>query len=868
MPLNNLKDFNFKISYDPSYDGIDVLQDFYIPCLSVSKRYDRCSAYFSSATLKSFGHGLQKFCSNDGHIRFIFSCEIDENELSIIEKAYEEKMNNLEGNIDKTADYDYEIANLSYLIAKGIAEVKIAFMLKNKSSLMHIKSGLFEDFDGNKVYFDGSGNETNAGILLNAEVFNVFNNFNGANEYVNNGENRFNKIWDNTYSPNSIITLYPCGKLFEKLKSYSRNRTFDSQEELFEYEDCVYADIDRKNKSIILKDYTSNYLLSIPMVLKTKFLNKRENNGKNTYIVSELSLNSLKTIKKTIEMFGGKCILSLNADLYIEEVDLELDKRNKLGVSIKNKENIELWNTEYLKFKNVVNYETETHLKEKQLENAFYHYCMKSSANFSVPGTGKTFISYGLFAYLSSKFRTNNEVNSLVVFGPLNCFKAWTEEGTKIFGQKRNLNIFNIANHHNDFISCIKTKRYDVYLINYEYLIDKRIDLIANEILTNRTMVVFDEIHKLKSISGVRANNFIKLFSIANSKPIYKLALTGTPIPNSFEDIFNYLKILYPEDMHGIYSQISPSRLREANENPYVEEYIQKLLYPIFVRTTKKDLFVPKPEPDDLNSLGVIPSETERKLYQTIWMNYKDPLARFIRLIQASSNPKLLSIAIDSSEINSIVSEDYDENFSSYSFENVFNDDIKNLVNEIGYSSKMKKTLSFVRELVQKGEKVIIWCLFINTIDLINVQLKECKINSITICGRDSFEARNKKIDDFKYGNAQVLITNPNTLAESVSLHLSCHNAIYFEYGFNLTYLLQSKDRIHRVGLEANQKTNYYFAVSKSRDYEKLPIDELIYDRLQIKAQRMLNAIETDKLVITDVASDLEDIKDILNELL
>ena len=46
-----------------------------------------------------------------------------------------------------------------------------------------------------------------------------------------------------------------------------------------------------------------------------------------------------------------------------------------------------------------------------------------------------------------------------------------------------------------------------------------------------------------------------------------------------------------------------------------------------------------------------------------------------------------------------------------------------------------------------------------------------------------------------------MLLTNPHTLAESVSLHSVCHDAVYFEYSYNLVHPLQSKDRIHRLGL-------------------------------------------------------------------
>ena len=60
---------------------------------------------------------------------------------------------------------------------------------------------------------------------------------------------------------------------------------------------------------------------------------------------------------------------------------------------------------------------------------------------------------------------------------------------------------------------------------------------------------------------------------------------------------------------------------------------------------------------------------------------------------------------------------------------------------------------------------------------------------------------RARVIDSFKVGETSVLVTNPHTLAESVSLHGVCHDAVYFECSYNLVHLLQSKDRIHRLGL-------------------------------------------------------------------
>ena len=158
MPLSSLKEIPLKRRYDPSADGSNLLNDFYLPCLSVSNRYDRISAYFSSAILKSFCSGLHEFFANKGHIRFIFSNQISPEEMKNIEEGYKTKMDGMAEEMDKDGSFlmnDFEVCNLSYLIEHGLAEVKIAFMLNSESALCHIKAGIFEDSKGNIVYFDG-----------------------------------------------------------------------------------------------------------------------------------------------------------------------------------------------------------------------------------------------------------------------------------------------------------------------------------------------------------------------------------------------------------------------------------------------------------------------------------------------------------------------------------------------------------------------------------------------------------------------------------------------------------------------------------------------------------------------------------------
>lgn len=146
-------------------------------------------------------------------------------------------------------------------------------------------------------------------------------------------------------------------------------------------------------------------------------------------------------------------------------------------------------------------------------------------------------------------------------------------------------------------------------------------------------------------------------------------------------------------------------------------------------------------------------------------------------------------------------------------------------------------------------KKVIIWCIFKDSIKSIQEILEKMNIKAKYIMGEVELDERNKLIHDFRSGKFDVLITNPHTLAESVSLHTVCHDAIYFEYSYNLVHLLQSKDRIHRLGLPEGQYTQYYYMQDHFKyDGEDFSMDEKIYLRLQEKEKIMIDAIDNHEL--------------------
>jgi len=879
---NSLKNINIKKFYDPACDGSDLINDFYIPCLSVSKKYDRISAYFSSGVLKSFCKGLHALINNNGKIRFIFSCEINDDDLKMISQAYENKMDALVNNLENDFSLinDFEVSNLGYLIENGLAEVKIAFMLNTEASLCHLKSGIFADEQNNKIYFNGSGNETENGIFNNADQYFIFRSFvDVENDYVKIGEETFEKLWNNTYS-SKVYTAFPKGKLFEKLISYSKKRTFNSDIDFYEFNDAFFIDLDEGNKCINVYDFTKEKYLSFSTI-RQSFGTKLYLAKNNIYKTETLTLHILRDlIIGKLKLKGYSYILSETVEKYLKNADLEINKRIKLAAAIKENKNLDLRSNNFYKFKAIVDNETYLRLKDNQVKNSYFHYVMKSSADYSVPGTGKTFISYGLYAFLTSNKQNDSRIDKMLVLCPLNAFAARIDEGNNIFADKRRLSFFDIRQHSGDYENELKKRKFDVYLFNYEFFNkNDKYEILLDYLIDDKTLLICDEVHKLKSINGTRATTIINVLSNAKSKPIYKLLLTGTPMPNSFQDIYNYLKILYPDDLMSFFKNININNLKTADNNFYKAEEIKKALLPTFVRITKRDLSISIPEPDDYNTLNVLPTDMETKLYEYIWKNYSsNPLLKFIRLIQAASNPQLLKVEVDSSELEIIVNDDekeedeYGINSFLYSYNlqdngNLNSKEYIDLINSIGMSSKTKRSIDFIEKTVRNREKILVWCLFVSTIELLKSELINRGIRVESIYGIDSYDVRDQKINGFKSNEFDVLITNPNTLAESISLHKVCHKAIYLEYGFNLTYMIQSKDRINRVGLPPNQKTYYYYAISHKTEFGFGSIDELILERLDNKAKRMLNIIESNDIcVFNDGTNERDDIEYILSQ--
>jgi len=194
---------------------------------------------------------------------------------------------------------------------------------------------------------------------------------------------------------------------------------------------------------------------------------------------------------------------------------------------------------------------------------------------------------------------------------------------------------------------------------------------------------------------------------------------------------------------------------------------------------------------------------------------------------------------------------------------NTFSSELSKVLNE-GTSVKVDFACKRARELARQGEKSIIWTSFVNNVELIANRLEDIGADYIhggVDTGDDSeADTREGKIKRFHDDdNAMVLVANPAAASEGISLHKICHTAIYVDRSFNAAHYLQSVDRIHRLGLDPGVRTNIEIIECRNT------IDEVVYERLKSKVDRMAEVLKDKSLKINEDDYAFEDDTDDLS---
>lgn len=492
-------------------------------------------------------------------------------------------------------------------------------------------------------------------------------------------------------------------------------------------------------------------------------------------------------------------------------------------------------------------------LYELQLLSAYHLAFAQNACNFSVPGAGKTSVVYGAFAYLSNLNKSDKKyVDKLLIISPLSAFGPWELEYEECFGEKPS------TKRLNGSVSLDDKKQYlysldsaKITLLSYASVPSLNEELIYF-LRNNKVMVVLDEAHKIKNTNGgITATSVLDIATFCSARVV----LTGTPAPNGYEDLYNLYKFIWPTKKVIPFEVYQLKDMSKAEADSRVDTLL-KAVEPFFIRVKKSDLDIPAATENE--PIIVHMGETQRRIYDVIEKRYMGEIvsnrdnifrrdlvkARLIRLMQAATNPNLLTVPL--------------RNFASFEdFDPDVVEEDNSLINDILHYSaseipaKFIKARELIEEIINNNGKVVVWAIYVKNILDFEAYLKSCGISCRTLYGAtpvsagdeddDTTETREKIITEFHREDSlfNVIIANPFAVSESISLHKVCHNAIYMERSFNAAHFIQSKDRIHRYGLKKGTETNYYYLLSENS------VDDVIHNRLIAKETRLREIIES-----------------------
>lgn len=493
-------------------------------------------------------------------------------------------------------------------------------------------------------------------------------------------------------------------------------------------------------------------------------------------------------------------------------------------------------------------------LYELQLLSAYHLAFSQNGCNFSVPGAGKTSVVYGAFAYLSNLQPDDKKyVDKLLIISPLSAFGPWELEYAECFGEKPS------TKRLNGKVSIEDKKQYlysrtpaKITLLSYNSVPSLKDELIYF-LRNNRVMVVLDEAHKIKNTSGgITASAVLDIATYCSARVV----LTGTPAPNGYEDLYNLYKFIWPTKRVIPFEVYQLKDMSKQEADVRVSTLLDAIA-PFFIRVKKSDLGIPAATE---NPPIIVPmGEAQRRIYDVIEKKYMSDIvsskdmdfqqdlikARLIRMMQAATNPNLLSVPLQ----NFASLEGFDAGAVAEDT-SLIRDVLEYSKNEI--PAKFVKAKEIIERILSEGGKVVVWAIYVKNILDFEEYLLSNGIQCRTLYGAtpvatgdeeddDTIETREKIIEEFhkKDSSFSVIIANPFAVSESISLHKVCHNAIYMERSFNAAHFIQSKDRIHRYGLKPGIETNYYYLLSEDS------VDSVINDRLIAKETRLREIIES-----------------------
>ena len=398
-------------------------------------------------------------------------------------------------------------------------------------------------------------------------------------------------------------------------------------------------------------------------------------------------------------------------------------------------------------------------------------FLLKSSGNALLAdemGLGKTVQT---LSYVS----TEKQTFPVLIVAPLVTLKNWEREIEKFLKKKsRNGRIIESESPSVTLIRTGKSKelpKTDIYIINYELLFKRAVDLDKVGIRT----IVCDEVHNLRSKTTQKYKAIKKLAALPSIQ--YRIGLSGTPIYNRGSEIWPIIDILKPGLLGSFkefceyfcYMNDKGKAIVLENKRASLRNELQKH---VMLRRKKSDVL--KELKDKVRYKEVIASDTDY---------YLEELDKIWKKLEAEQKEAQTEFSKSASYHRAIQSE-----------------------RQIAGVAKLPHVINFVKNIMEIEESVVVFCHHKVIHKLLHESLQE--FSPVSIIGGQSDTLRQDQIDKFQKGESKLMIAGIR--AGNVGINLTrAKYVIFAELDWSPAIHRQAEDRLHRIG-QKNTVFAYY----------------------------------------------------------
>lgn len=313
-----------------------------------------------------------------------------------------------------------------------------------------------------------------------------------------------------------------------------------------------------------------------------------------------------------------------------------------------------------------------------------------------------------------------------------------------------------------------------IYIINYEAL-----RILEQELALKKfSLICCDESQKIKGYKTLQSKVAFRL----GQKTPYKLLLTGTPIVNSYLDIYGQYRFLNPFIFgFSFYRWRTRYCVLGGYMNYQVVSFInteelKQKIYSCAISIKKEDCLT---LPDKLYQTHYIElTQEQRRIYDSL---KKDFIAELNgRIVTA---PYVLTRLIRFSQITAGFIKDETQQ------EINFND-----------NPKLKWLREFIEDL-PKEEKVVIFFRFLKELSNLQAMFKEMKTPFVEIYGET--KNRQDKIKEFNYGSTRLFLGQIETASLGINLQSAAY-CVFLTNSYSYGSRFQAESRLHRIGQQRN----------------------------------------------------------------